>query len=243
MNGAWVLGSAAAGLLAAPWLRRAVERHAVPAGQPWRRHCPRCGAERRGRPGVAGRCPGCRGPVGPPAALVEVVAVAAFAAVALAARTPLELAAYGWLAGFGVVLAFVDVAVHRLPDRLTLPAFAGSALLLTAAAVAGGRPAAAGGAVLTGLAVAACYLLLVLIHPAGMGLGDVKLALATGTVLGWHGATVAALGTAGAFLLSGVLAVALLLLGRAGRRTQLPHGPFLLLGALAGLALAAPPPG
>ncbi|SDY90685.1 leader peptidase (prepilin peptidase) / N-methyltransferase [Micromonospora pattaloongensis] len=239
MSTAWVPGAALTGLLLAPWLRRAIERHAVPAGQPWRRACPRCAAPRRGTPPYAGRCPRCRTPVGAPPLLVEAVAAAAFALVALLAGTPWELAAYGWLAGFGVVLAFVDVAVHRLPDRLTLPAFAGAGVLLTAAALTDGRPAAAGRAVLIGLAVAAFYLVLVLIYPAGMGFGDVKLALATGTVLGWHGGTVAALGTAGGFVLSGLLAVALLVIGRAGRGTELPHGPFMLLGVLAGLALTA----
>ncbi|MEV1287629.1 A24 family peptidase [Micromonospora sp. NPDC049679] len=239
MSPGWIVAAALTGLLVAPWLRRAIEFHAVPAGEPWRRHCPRCATPRRGLPRLSGRCPGCRAPMGPPPVAVEAVAAVTFVAAAFIARTPLELAAYGWFAAFGVILVFVDVAVHRLPDRLTLPAFVGTALLLIVAGLIGGRPAAAGRAVLIGLAVAAFYLLLVLIHPAGMGLGDVKLALATGTVLGWHGGVVAALGTAAGFLLSGLLAAALLLLGRATRRTELPHGPFMLLGVLAALALVA----
>jgi leader peptidase (prepilin peptidase)/N-methyltransferase len=153
------------------------------------------------------------------------VTAAAAAALALCAPDPLTLLGYCWVAGFGVVLGFVDVAVRRLPDRFTVPAYLGVLALV----VADGRF----DAVLSGAAVAGGYLLLVVISPAGMGLGDAKLALSLGTALGWLGWPVAIAGAAAGFLLGGLYGAALLIGGRAGRKDELPHGPFMLVGALA----------
>ncbi|HEY8534661.1 MAG TPA: A24 family peptidase [Micromonospora sp.] len=229
--------AAAAGVILSPWLRRSIERHAVAVGRPWRHTCHRCGVPRGARLPWTGRCPHCHHRIGPPAGVVEVVTAATLGSLVPLAKAPLELAAYAWVATLGVILAFVDLAVRRLPDRLTLSAFAGAALLLTGAALMDDRPAAAGRAVLTGVAVAAGYLLLMLLRPGGLGFGDVKLALATGTVLGWRSPASAVVGTAAGFLLSGLLAAALLATGRASRTTALPHGPFMLLGTLIGMSL------
>ncbi len=48
------------------------------------------------------------------------------------------------------------------------------------------------------------------------------------------------LGLAAGFGLSGLFAVVLLVARRAGRRSQLAHGPFMLAGALLAVVLAAP---
>lgn len=168
---------------------------------------------------------------------VEAAGGAVFALFAATATTGLELAALWWVAGSAVALVFIDVAVHRLPDRLTLPAYGGGLLLLGAAAAATGQPGRFGWAVLLGLGLAAGYLLLVLVQPDGMGLGDAKLALALGLVLGWFGGGALVLGAAAGFLLAGAYAVGLLVLRRAGRRDTIPHGPFMLVGALGAVVL------
>jgi len=153
--------------------------------------------------------------------------------------TGLVLAAACWLAACAVPLAFVDVAVRRLPDRLTIPAYAGTAaLLLSAAAVSGHWPTLLRAA-LGGLALAGFYLALFLVSPSAMGLGDVKLAASLGTLLAWFGwRTLIAGGFAG-FLLAGLFSVALILSGRATRKQQIPFGPFMILGAFL-IILAAP---
>jgi leader peptidase (prepilin peptidase)/N-methyltransferase len=81
------------------------------------------------------------------------------------------------------------------------------------------------------------YLVLFLIYPEGLGLGDVKLALGLGVALGWYGWDVVFLGTFAAFLLAAVYGVALVIAGRAGRKTAVSFGPFMALGALAAVAL------
>jgi leader peptidase (prepilin peptidase)/N-methyltransferase len=174
----------------------------------------------------------------PPATgVVTALACGVFALLACRVTAPLALAGFCWLGAVGIVLGFVDAALHRLPDRLTMPAFAGALTLLAADALARDRLAALGSAVLSGLALAAFYAVLVLINPAGMGAGDAKLALGVGTVLGWLGGDVAFLGALTALLLASAYAVILLGARRISRTDRLAHGPFMLLGALLAIAV------
>ncbi|MFD3760195.1 prepilin peptidase [Streptomyces sp. NPDC058622] len=155
-------------------------------------------------------------------------------------------AAVGWrpeawafvgLAPAVLLLALVDRAVHRLPDVLTLPLAAAAAALLGAAAP---LPGAAGSwrlALLGGAALAGAYLVLFLINPAGMGFGDVKLALSLGVALGWYGWGVWAAGAFLGFLYGALYGLALVLRGSATRKQGFAFGPFMAAGALTGLLL------
>ena len=206
----------------------------------WRRECPACGRALPGAGwrGVAGplpptgRCPRCPARLGPPPWAVEIMAAVVCALLAWRVTEPWTLVALCWLALAGVAMAFVDVAVHRLPDPLTLPTYLGVLMLLGVAALVEGDAGRWGAAFLAGLGVAAFYFVLVLISPAGMGLGDVKLALSTGTALGWAGWVVAVYGTALGILFGGLASLVLLATRRVGRKDELPHGPFMLVGAL-----------
>ena len=81
-----------------------------------------------------GRCPACRARLGPPALTVEVTAAVVAGALAARIHPVLVLAAMCWLAACAIPLAYVDAAVRRLPDLLTVPAYAGTAVFLLAAA-------------------------------------------------------------------------------------------------------------
>jgi leader peptidase (prepilin peptidase)/N-methyltransferase len=170
-------------------------------------------------------------PTAPPVLAVAVTTAVLFGALATRVHPGLVLAAACWLAACAVPLAFIDAAVRRLPDRLTIPAYAGTAaLLLLAAAVSGHWPILLRAA-LGGLALAGFYLALLLISPSAMGLGDVKLAASLGTLLAWFGwRTLIAGGFAG-FGLAGLFGVALLVSRRATRKQHIPFGPFMVLGA------------
>jgi leader peptidase (prepilin peptidase) / N-methyltransferase len=67
----------------------------------------------------------------------------------------------------------------------------------------------------------------------------VKLALGAGAVLGWYGWDTVLLGTFAGFLLGALYGGVLVLVGRAGRKTAIPFGPFLITGAYAGLLIGA----
>jgi leader peptidase (prepilin peptidase)/N-methyltransferase len=241
----WVVVAGAVGMLLGPLLRGRIFHHSVVPDAPWRRDCPHCGHPLvppgwRGLAGAlpsSGRCPSCDTRIGPPPFTVEALTAVVFVLLALRVDRPLPLAAYCWLAAIGVALAFIDVAVHRLPDQLTAAAVVGVLGLLGAAALVDGEPARLGWAVLNGLGMAAAYLVLALIYPAGMGQGDVKLAVSLGTALGWTGWVVTVLGTSAGFLSAGLFSLGLLVVGRANRKTEIPHGPFMLLGTLATVLL------
>ncbi|WP_435840482.1 prepilin peptidase [Streptomyces bobili] len=206
----------------------------------WRRSCPG-GHPLRGWLGPA-RCPGCPGtsPLYGSGAL-RLCLVTSLLCVGLALATGIrpELAVWLLLAPVGVLLGAVDLRVKRLPDPLTLPL---AAVALTLLGVAALLPEHAGDwttALLGALALSAGYLVLHLINPGGMGFGDVKLALGAGAVLGWYGWATVMLGTLAAFLSGALYGGALLLARRAGRRTAIPFGPFLIAGVYAGVVMGA----
>ena len=226
---------AAAGRL----LPRVVYRLAVPTGEPRRGRCPAghvLDGPLRGWLG-ADRCRRCPDgvPLGRGAGRYAVVAAVVCAVLALAVGPRPELAVWLLAVPVGLALAAVDASVNRLPDVLTLPFAAGTALLLGTVAL---LPRAGGSwprALLGAVVLAGGYGILFLINRRGMGFGDVKLALALGAALGWYGWGVLFAGTFLGFVLGALYGVSLMLAGRAGRRTALAFGPFMVLGALAGV--------
>ncbi|WP_329275881.1 prepilin peptidase [Streptomyces sp. NBC_01451] len=176
---------------------------------------------------------------GPSTPLVALATALVCAALAAATGTRPELGAWLLLAPVGVLLAVVDFRVQRLPDPLTLPLAAAALVLLGVAAL---LPEHAGDwltALLGALVLGGTYFVLFLISPDGMGFGDVKLALGLGAVLGWYGWGSVVLGTFAGFLFGGLYGLALVVARRAGRRTSIPFGPFLIAGAFVGLLIGA----
>ncbi|MFF9634240.1 prepilin peptidase [Streptomyces bacillaris] len=181
-------------------------------------------------------------PTGPPVpyapnTLAPLTTVLACLALAAATGARPELAGWLLLAPVAVLLATVDRRVHRLPDPLTLPLAAATVLVLGGAALLPGHAGSWTSGLLGGAALGGFYLLLFLINPNGMGFGDVKLALALGVALGWYGWAVLFLGGFAGFLFGAAYGLGLVLLRRAGRRTGIPFGPFMIAGALTGVLL------
>ncbi|MFF4706125.1 prepilin peptidase [Streptomyces sp. NPDC001288] len=176
---------------------------------------------------------------GPRTAPLAVATALVCAALAGATGTRPELVVWLLLAPVGVLLAAVDFRVQRLPDPLTLPFAAAALALLGGAAL---LPEHAGDwltALYASLALGAGYFVLFLVNPGGMGFGDVKLALGTGAVLGWYGWPTVLLGTFAGFLLGALYGGALVVVRRAGRKTAIAFGPFLIAGAFAALLVGA----
>ncbi|MEV5435252.1 A24 family peptidase [Streptomyces sp. NPDC052682] len=230
------LWGAAAGAL----LPRAAYRFSAPPGEPWRDACPG-GHPVRGWLGRArcGACPGAGSSYGPRALPLVTSTALVCALLAAATGTRPELGVWLLLAPVGVLLTVVDFRVRRLPDPLTLP-LAGAALALLG--IVALLPEHAGvwtTALLGALVLGAGYCVLFLVNPAGMGFGDVKLALGAGAVLGWYGWPTVMLGTFAGFLLGALYGGALVVARKAGRKTAIPFGPFLIGGAYLGLLVGA----
>jgi leader peptidase (prepilin peptidase) / N-methyltransferase len=168
--------------------------------------------------------------VPPPAWSAEVTSAVLLGLLAARIHPGLTLAAMCWLAVCAIPLGYVDAAVKRLPNLLTGSAFAGTAGLLLIASATGGHWSTLGRCLIGGVAFAAFCLVLAIISPSGMGLGDVKLAASLGAALAWLSWTALIAGIFAGFLLASGYGVALLVRGRANRKTQIPFGPFMIVG-------------
>ncbi len=146
-----------------------------------------------------------------------------------------------WVAAAGVVLAGVDLAVHRLPDAATFPAIGVlAASLVVDAAVEDSAKRALDG-LLAGAVAFGITALVRLLRPDALGFGDVKLLGLLGLVLGWRGGgSLVLTGVFLGLLLGAVGALVLVALRRAGWRSAIPFGPALLSGAAVAFALAGP---
>lgn len=192
---------------------------------------------------LRGRCRRCGARISVRYLVVELVTGLLFVGTALVVGWTPALPAFLYLAAISVALAAIDIDVHRLPDAIVLPSYAVAGVLLVLASWSPGDGfdtaalvrAAAGAGILFLL-----YLVLVLIHPRGMGLGDLKLSGVLGLYLGWVGWGALAVGTFAAFLLGGLFGIALMVAGRAGRKTKVPFGPWMLVGAALGVVVGEP---
>ena len=203
---------------------------------------------------LRGRCRDCRTTISKRYPLVELGVAVLFAIVAfafgpaiLAAGSPAEtisaslvLVAFLYFAAISVALALIDLDTGRLPNVIVLPAYlVGLALLGSAALVVSDFVSLlrlAIGAVVLG----SIYFFISMIRPGGMGFGDVKLAGVIGLFLGYLGSQQLIVGGSFAFLLGGLFAVVLLVSRKAGTKSGVPFGPWMLLAAWVGILAGAP---
>lgn len=149
-----------------------------------------------------------------------------------------ELGAYLAFLTLTAALVVTDLKEFRIVDRLNLRGSLIVALLLTGSVVFTGEWMA----LLRGFGGATAYfagasLLFIAVRGQGFGAGDVKLAPQLGlftAYLGWGVLGWAVFATA---MIGGVLALVLVLTGSAGRKTELPYGPPMVLGAWVAIVL------
>lgn len=205
--------------------------------------CPGCSTPIRARDNVPvlswlllkRRCRDCREPISARYPLVEVGTALAFTLVAFATGPSWTLPAYLYGAAIAIALTLIDIETHRLPNVIVVGSYPVVVVLLAVAAWGTGDWGSLLRALLGGAALFAFYLLLVIIYPAGMGLGDVKLAAVLGAYLASVGWGTLVVGGFAGFLLGGVFSVVLVGARSAGRKTAIPFGPWMLLGAVVGM--------
>jgi leader peptidase (prepilin peptidase)/N-methyltransferase len=123
-----------------------------------------------------------------------------------------------------VVISRHDLERHIIPNRIVVPAWIG--VLLAHVVI---HPHHWLEWILASLGAGLFFLVVLLAYPAGLGMGDVKLALLIGAALGWSVTAALLLGT----LAAGVVSIALLIMhGAAARKRAIPLGPFLAAGAI-----------
>lgn len=177
---------------------------------------------------LRGRCRACREPVSWRYPLVEGVTGVLLVAVVLAKGADSDV----WL-GLALVLMLVPVTLididHRIiPNKLMLLGTVVSIGLVLAT-----RPESLTEHLIAAAGAGGFLLLAALAYPAGMGMGDVKLAAVLGLFLG------RSVGPAMLFALIAGSVVGAAIIARMGvkegRKTGIPFGPYLAFGGLVGL--------
>jgi leader peptidase (prepilin peptidase)/N-methyltransferase len=229
------------GLLVGSFLNVVIWR--VPRGESVVRpgsHCPRCDAPLRPLDNIPvlswlilrGRCRHCQAPINPRYPLVELLTAVLFLVVTWRLGLVAELPAYLYLIAVGVALSVIDLDLKRLPNALTLPSYPVLAVLLGLASVIHADWWALVRAVAGMAAYYGVLFVLAVAIPKGMGFGDVKLAGVLGMALGWLGWAELISGFFLAFLYGAVVSLVLIAVRRAGRKSTVPFGPFLVAGAI-----------
>jgi len=202
-------------------------------------HCPTCGVHIRPWDNVPvlawlwlrGRCRDCHAPISWRYPLVEAVNGVAYGVIAARYGLGWETAAVAAFVSALLVVTLIDLDYQIIPDRISLPGIP----LAWLAAVGLGNLTwvdATLGAVLP----AGLFLAVFVLSRGGMGLGDVKLVAMIGAFLGWQLALLTILTAA---VVGSLVGVAMMLFQGKGRKTAVPFGPFLSLGAVVSLAWGA----
>jgi leader peptidase (prepilin peptidase) / N-methyltransferase len=204
-------------------------------------HCPSCGTPVKPYDNIPilsylllrGHCRSCRAPISVRYPLVEALTGALCVGAVLAHRSAAGVALSLALILLVVPAALIDLEHRIIPNKITAPG-AVLALALGLALDPGGEP----GRLIAGAAAGGFLLVAALAYPGGMGMGDVKLAGMMGLFLG--AAVAPALLVA---LVSGVVLGALMIARKGAgpaRKTAIPFGPFLALGALVAIFAGQP---
>ena len=181
---------------------------------------------------LRGRCRSCGAPIRRWDFAAEVLAVLTGALVGWRIGIEPELPAFLLLGLVSVVVVLVDARLHKIATRMIYPAAAFGFVLLAIAGFSDGRNDAVLRAGVGAVAASAFIWLLILVYPSGMGEGDARLMLFLGLFLGWQGWRHVYLGILAGFLLGSIAGVALIIVRRAGRKTQMAFGPYLCAGAM-----------
>lgn len=138
---------------------------------------------------------------------------------------------------FGVLLAAVDLRTKLLPNALVRPFFLTAAVLLILAALFGDAWSSLLGAAIGGASLFAIYLVLALISPSGLGMGDVKLAGVLGLYAGYVGPAAWTVTAMGGFILGAVFGILLLVFTHSSRKAAFPFGPAMLAASIAAVTV------
>ena len=143
------------------------------------------------------------------------------------------------LATLTMPLVVTDIREHRLPNSLTLTGFLAGLGVSIALAIKENNFSPFMQSLSAALLAGFAFLLLNFASRGGMGMGDVKLAVMLGALIAPFGWQVLVMGFIVAFVLGAIIGLILLAGKRASRKTLIPFGPYLLVGAWASLFIGA----
>jgi leader peptidase (prepilin peptidase)/N-methyltransferase len=184
---------------------------------------------------LKGRCAGCRTRISFLYPLIEVSTALLFIAGIFLFHSGVQVTFWLALVIFGLPLTIIDLTLHRLPDLLTAALFIAAALIIVAQAFITHRYDRLVPSLIGSISLVAFYFALMIISRGGMGMGDVKLSASLGLISGFFGVRAVLVSSFAAYLLGSVIGIALMIGGKAGRKTAIPFGPFMIIGQVISL--------
>jgi len=218
-----------------------VVTHRVPRGESLvapRSRCPSCGTQLRNLDNVPllswvylrGRCRACGARISAVYPLTELLTGGLFAGAAIEFDSIWAAAMMAPFLGLMVGLSIIDIRHRVIPNRIVYPSLLAFGAYIVIVGLAGGGLDVIRAAIGM-LAYGGVLLVVAIVSPRGMGMGDVKLAALIGFVLGSLGLRYVTVAGAAGILLGGAGAI-VALIGGASRKKAIPFGPFLAAGAL-----------
>lgn len=181
---------------------------------------------------LGGKCRHCGARIGTEPLIIEGANTALFVAMGLRFGADPVLPAFCVLSAALVALVWIDLHLFRLPREITYTALALSSAIIVIAALVDGEPERIWKALLGAGIALAVMLAVYLGSRGGMGEGDVRLAPLLGLHLGYLNPGIVPIGLFLGFFLGAVVGLIAMAVGKAGRKTALPFGPFLAAGTV-----------
>ena len=202
-------------------------------------HCPKCQQAIKAYDNIPivsflfllGRCRQCHASIRWRYPLVEALNGGGYALLLWHYDLSWAMAMYALFYSSLIVVTFIDIDYQIIPDRISLPG------IVIGLAVSYWMPqgfvnSLIGFLVGGGLFWLVAEVSLRFFHQEGMGGGDIKLIAMIGAFLGWH---LTLLTIFLASLSGAVIGLSLMALKGFGRKTPIPFGPFLALGAVSAM--------
>jgi leader peptidase (prepilin peptidase)/N-methyltransferase len=182
---------------------------------------------------LRGKCRQCRAPIGIDPIVIELSNAGLYVLMAIRFEDMrAAIPAYCILMSVLIAQTWIDLKTKRLPREITYTGVVLGAIALTIAALVLGEPERIWMMALGAVIALATMWLIYAASRGGMGDGDVRLAPLLGMYLGWLNPGIVPIGLLLGFMLGAIAGVVAMSVGRAGRRTALPFGPFLAAGTV-----------
>ena len=240
MDDAWIRAIVALpfGLGVGSFMTVAVSR--IPKGESVvrpRSRCPACGAEIGARDNVpvlswlllGGKCRRCGERISVEYPLLELATAGLVVGAAIRYADPWQAILVGGLLALMPAIALIDLRHRIIPNRLIYPSLILFPIVIVLAWLIG--DAADPIRAVIGLLLYGGFLFVVAVVSKGMGMGDVKLVALIGLVLGALGLRFVGVAAGAAIAFGGLGGLIALAMGR-GRKSKIPFGPYLAVGAV-----------
>ena len=182
---------------------------------------------------LQGRCANCKTKISFTYPLTELAMAIAFLITADYTTNYFQFILWTTFLIIALPLSVIDWKFQRLPNSLTLALFIFGFIILGSQAIVEHKIHFFTIALLASATLTLFYFLTMILSRGGMGFGDVKLAASIGLYTGFISATTTFVASLTAFFIGSFYGVAMMLTGKANRKTGIPFGQFMIAGALA----------